>query len=45
MREIKKDPRYCHIRKLNPQNPKSAQTKFYSEGIWANFFDPIYSKK
>lgn len=45
MVEIKKDPKYSHIRKLDPQNPKSPNKYFYSEGVWNSFFDIMYKRK
>lgn len=35
---------YCHVRLLNPTNPKSGKKTFYSQSI-INEFDKIYTRK
>jgi hypothetical protein len=37
------DKRYCHTRKLDPENPKSAKQDFYNPNIF-NEFDKHYQK-
>lgn len=41
---FKSDKRYCHIRKLDPDNPRSAKQEWYSQGIF-NVLDQHYTKK
>jgi len=44
MRDIKKDEKFCHIRKLNKDNPKSAKQPYYSQAV-INELDKSYTKK
>jgi len=44
MREIKKNTKLCHERKLDPLNPKSSKMLYYSTNIWKEL-DKNFSKK
>lgn len=39
---LKSDKRYCHVRKLDPDNPKSAKQEWYSRAIF-NVLDKHYT--
>lgn len=39
---LKTDKRYCHVRKLDPDNPKSAKQEWYSQAVF-NVLDKHYS--
>ena len=39
---LKADKRYCHVRKLDPDNPKSAKQEWYSRAIF-NVLDKHYT--
>ena len=41
---LKADSRYCYVRKLDPDNPKSAKQEWFSHAIF-NVFDAHYTKK
>lgn len=41
---FKADKRYCHVRKLDPDNPKSLKQEWYSQAIF-NVFDQHYTIK
>lgn len=43
-KNLHKNPSYCHVRLLNPGNPKSGKKTFYSQSI-LNEFDKIYTRK
>ncbi len=39
---LKADKRYCHVRKLDPENPKSAKQEWYSQAVF-NVLDKHYA--
>lgn len=41
---LKADKRYCHVKKLDPDNPKSVKQEWYSRSIF-NFLDKHYTVK
>jgi hypothetical protein len=41
---FKADKRYCHVRKLDPDNPRSAKQEWYSQSIF-NVLDQHYTKR
>lgn len=41
-RPLERDTRYCHVRKLDPSNAKTAKQKFYNSNITIEF-DHHYS--
>ena len=41
---LKSDKRYCHVQKLDPDNPRSAKQEWYSRAIF-NAFDKHYTAK
>ena len=41
---LKADKRYCHIKKLDPDNPKSSKQEWYSQAVF-NVFDKHYTIK
>lgn len=41
---LKADKRYCHVRKLDPDNPKSAKQEWFSRAVF-NVFDKHYTNK
>lgn len=41
---LKGDKRYCHIQKLDPDNPKSLKQEWYSQGVF-NVLDMHYTVK
>ena len=43
-REIEQDPRYCHVRRLDPQNMKGTKRTFYDPNILSEF-DSYYKQR
>ena len=43
-KEIQQESKYCLVRHLNPGNPNSQKTRFYSPEIF-KAFDKIYTKR
>ena len=41
---LKADKRYCHVKKLDPDNPKSLKQEWYSQAVF-NVFDKHYTVK
>lgn len=41
---LKTDKRYCHVKKLDPDNPKSSKQEWYSQAVF-NVFDKHYTVK
>ena len=41
---LKADKRYCHVKKLDPDNPKSAKQEWYSQAAF-NVLDKHYTIK
>ncbi|TCT21042.1 uncharacterized protein DUF3644 [Thermomonas haemolytica] len=41
---LKADKRYCHVKKLDPDNPKSAKQEWYSQAVF-NVLDQHYTSK
>lgn len=41
---LKEDKRYCHIKKLDPDNPRSAKQEWYSQAVF-NVLDKHYTVK
>lgn len=41
-RPLKADSKYCHVRKLDPNNPKSLKQEWYSRSVF-NVFDKYYT--
>ena len=39
---LKADKRYCHVKKLDPDNPKSLKQEWYSRAIF-NVLDKYYT--
>ncbi len=39
---LKADKRYCHVKKLDPDNPKSVKQEWYSQAVF-NVFDKHYT--
>lgn len=44
MRRIKADPKLCHVRRLDNNNPKSAKTMYYSSNVF-QVLDKNYTRK
>ena len=44
MREVKSDSKLCHVRSLDPDNPKSLKQQFYSTNVW-KVLDKYYQKR
>jgi len=41
---LKTDKRYCHVKKLDPDNPKSSKQEWFSQAVF-NVFDKHYTVK
>lgn len=44
LKPLKADKRYCHVKKLDPDNPKSVKQEWYSQAIF-NVLDKHYTVK
>jgi len=44
MRSIKADPKLCHVRRLDNNNPKSAKTMYYSSNVF-QILDKKYTRR